>query len=330
MKPEAMPVSIPVYFLLLQDTLAIDLAGPADALRFANRYQQEVCFDLRFISPFPEVRLSLGLNLTGLQALPEQLEPNAIVVLPGLIGMEFHYDTPEEQQSIRWLRRHVLPEHRLICICSGALLAAHAGLLSHRSATTHHDHCGDLARMDSSIHVEENRIFVEHGKVATSAGVTAGIDLALHVISELAGPLAATAVARNMVVYMRRAGSDPQLSPWLMYRNHIHPVVHKVQDAVSKDPAHPWNLEELARIACTSPRHLTRLFKTHAEVSVQDYLTSLRVSLASSLLAQTSWPMDRVAQAAGFGSTRQFRRVWGAFHDEPPATFRGSLPIHSH
>ncbi len=311
-----------VYFLLLPDTLLIDMAGPADALLFANRYQQDIQFDLKFISPFPQIRTSVGLQLGDLLPLPQQLEADAILILPGLVGMEFHYDTPEEQAAIRWLRQQVTPGNRLICICSGALLAAHAGLLSNHAATTHHDHCRDLAKIDSSIRVEENRIFIEHGMISTSAGVTAGIDLALHLISQLAGPLTAAAVARNMVVYMRRAGSDPQLSPWVMHRNHIHPVVHKVQDAITKNPAHPWSLPELADIACTSSRHLTRLFKTHTGVSVQEYLTSLRLSLASNLLTQTGWSMDRVAQASGFGSARQFRRVWGNFHDESPKAYR--------
>ncbi|HTD07114.1 GlxA family transcriptional regulator [Undibacterium sp.] len=311
-----------VYFLLLPDTLLIDMAGPADALLFANRYQQEVHFDLKFISPFPQIRTSVGLQLGELAPLPQQLEADAILILPGLVGMEFRYDTPEEQATIQWLRRQVTPGNRLICICSGALLAAHAGLLSNHAATTHHDHCKDLAQIDSSIRVEENRIFVEQGMISTSAGVTAGIDLALHLISQLAGPLTAAAVARNMVVYMRRAGTDPQLSPWVMHRNHIHPVVHKVQDAVTRNPTHPWSLPELAGIACTSSRHLTRLFKTHAGVSVQEYLTSLRLSLAGKLLAQTGWSMDRVAEAAGFGSVRQFRRIWSHFHDASPKAYR--------
>ncbi|WP_394779446.1 GlxA family transcriptional regulator [Undibacterium sp.] len=320
MKPAAKRYT--VYFLLMPNTLLLDMAGPADALLFANRYQADIQFDLKFISPLPQVQSSVGLQLGGLQALPQQLEQDAIVVLPGLVGMTFPYDQPEDQLAIRWLRAQVGPGNRLVCICSGALLAAHAGLLSNRAATTHHDHCKDLAQIDSSIRVEENRIFVEHGMVSTSAGVTAGIDLALHLISQLAGAAIAAAVARNMLVYMRRAGSDPQLSPWVMHRNHIHPVVHRVQDAVAKDPAHAWSLPELADIACTSSRHLTRLFKTHAGISVQEYLTGLRLSLASRLLAQTGWSMDRVAQASGFGSARQFRRVWGNFHEEPPKAYR--------
>ncbi len=309
----------PVYFLLLQDTLLLDVAGPADALLFANRYQDEVRFEMRFISSQQSVNSSVGLQLGPLLPLPEQLTSEAILILPGLIGGNEVYALPDAQIAIRWLSKKVHANHRVVCICSGALMAAHAGLLSGCKATTHHNHCHELAEIDSSIKIEENRIFVEDGRISTSAGVTAGIDLALHLVSELTSPFAASAVARNLVVYMRRSGNDPQLSPWLKYRNHLHPVVHKVQDAMVKNPAYPWNLTELSNIACSSTRHITRLFKLHAEVSIQAYLTSLRLSLATKFLTSTDWSIERIAEASGFGSTRQFRRVWSAHFSAPPS-----------
>ncbi|MFZ6773636.1 GlxA family transcriptional regulator [Undibacterium sp. SXout7W] len=312
-----------IYFLLLPDTLLLDLAGPADAFLFANRYQDNVRFRLAFISPLPDVTCSAGLQLGPLLPLPTFMEDDAILVLPGLVGQHLNYNSPAEQQAIIWLRSQYQSQrqsqHRLICICSGALLAAHAGLLRNHHATTHHDHCQDLSQIDSSIYVEENRIFVEDGKISTSAGVTAGIDLVLHLISDLADPLTAASVARNMVVYMRRSGHDPQLSPWLQHRNHLHPAIHKVQNAILKNPAQSWNLSNLSEIACTSSRHLTRLFKLHSGISIQEYLTGLRLSLAKQLLTETTLPIDYVAQKAGFGSTRQFRRVWNAIYPFPPS-----------
>ncbi|MFZ6720980.1 GlxA family transcriptional regulator [Undibacterium sp. Ji49W] len=312
----------PVYFLLLPDTLLLDLAGPADAFLFANRYQQDIRFELIFISPTDSINCSIGLQLSSLLPLPDVLEDNAILVLPGLSGDKVQHTKGEAQIAIQWLHQHVHARHKLICICSGALLAAYAGLLNGRKVTTHHSHYQDLASIDSSIRVEENRIFVEDGTVSTSAGVTAGIDLALHTISELAGPLAASAVARNLVVYMRRSGNDPQLSPWLKYRNHLHPAVHKVQDAITKDPSHAWTLQELASVACTSTRHVTRLFKLHTAISVQTYLTSLRLSLAGKFLSDTDWSIERIAEASGFGSARQFRRVWHQHFASPPSAFQ--------
>ena len=316
-----MPKSQSIYFLLLPDTLLLDLAGPADAFLFANRYQNQIRFELKFIGPQDSIQSSVGLHLSPLHALPDKLEDEAILVLPGQIGGLEVYQEPHAQEAIRWLRQTVTSRHRLMCICSGALLAAYAGLLQGHKATTHHHHCEELASIDSSIKIEENRIFVEDGNICTSAGVTAGIDLALHITSELAGPLAAGAVARNLVVYMRRSGTDPALSPWLKYRNHIHPVVHKIQDAMVKDPAYPWNLSQLASIACSSTRHVTRLFKQQTDISIQAYLNSLRLSLASKFLSNTDWSIERVAEASGFGSARQFRRIWSMHFATPPSLF---------
>lgn len=315
-----------VYFLLLPDTLLIDLAGPADALLFANRYQDDIRFELKFISPANSVSCSLGLQLSPLLALPDTLEDNAIIVIPGMTGACSNYQSPQELACIRWLREHVKASHRVACICSGALLAAHAGLLHGHAATTHHDHCADLATIDSSIRVEENRIFVEHGMMITSAGVTAGIDLALHLIAKLVNPMVATTVARNMVVYMRRCGTDAQLSAWLKHRQHLHPAVHKVQDAIMKHPEYDWSLPELADLACTSTRHLSRLFKTHAGLTAQEYLSGLRLELAAKLLTQTTWSVEKVAQAAGFGSARQFRRIWTRSYGLAPAAYQLQHP----
>ena len=90
----------------------------------------------------------------------------------------------------------------------------------------------------------------------TSAGVTAGLDLALHVIGRQLGPRVAAEIARDLVVYLRRAGTDPALSPWVMHRNHLHPAVHRVQDAVAREPTARWSARELSAVACTSPRNL--------------------------------------------------------------------------
>lgn len=311
-----------VYFLVLPDTLLIDLAGPADAFLFANRHLGEIPFELRYISARSSVDTSIGLSIHHLSPLPTEIEEHALIVIPGVRGDSFDHCTPAALETINWLRQSVNSSHRIACVCAGALIAAHAGLLKNRRATTHHSHCVELAEVDASIQVEDNRIFVEDGNILTSAGVTAGIDLSLHLISQICSPKTAMAVARAMVVYFRRSGNDPQLSAWLQHRNHLHPTVHKIQDLISQDPAHPWNLDELAAHACTSSRHLTRLFKLHAQTSVHDYLTSLRLSLADQLLNQSNLSIERIADAAGFGSARQFRRSWQSVYNTSPSAYQ--------
>jgi transcriptional regulator GlxA family with amidase domain len=170
--------------------------------------------------------------------------------------------------------------------------------------------------------VLENRLFVVDGRRCSSAGITAGTDLMLHLVSGYVGHACAVRIARHLVLYMRREGSDPQISPWLDGRNHIHPGVHRVQDAIAANPAGDWTLDRLARVANTSARHLSRLFNEHTGMSIVDYINQLRVSLARELLKGSRLDMERVAERSGFGSARQLRRAWRKLYEEAPREAR--------
>ena len=201
-------------------------------------------------------------------------------------------------------------------VCSGALLLARAGLLDGRQCTTHHTRTDLLRQFAPTAQVHENRLFVEDGPAVTSAGVTAGIDLGLYLVERYFGAPLAAEVARDLVVYMRRSGQDPQLSPWLAYRNHLHPAVHRAQDAIAKDPARRWRLDELAERAHVSPRHLARLFAEHTGIGVVEYQQRLRLTRAKELLGDARLSRERVAEMAGFSSARDLRRVWGKYEGD--------------
>lgn len=319
---------IPVYCVLPARTLLLDVAGPIEVLREANQLQQEVAFDVRYVGPLPEVGSSVGLRITGIETLPEVIEPDAMIVISGHtdepLSAGHPIDPPEagSEDIVAWLRRIVQPGIRLVCICSGALFAARAGLLVDTACTTHYSDCAELAELEPSARVLENRLYVEDGERYSSAGITAGIDLMLHIVGQLTSPATAAAVARYLVVYARRAGTDPQLSPWLEGRNHIHPAVHRVQDAIAANPARDWSLETLATVAIASPRHLSRLFNDHTGMSIPDYINRLRVALARQLVTETRLDMERVAERAGFASSRQLRRAWGRVSAIPPNATR--------
>jgi transcriptional regulator GlxA family with amidase domain len=151
------------------------------------------------------------------------------------------------------------------------------------------------------------------------------LDLTLHVIGQQLGHQIAATVARGLVVYMRRSGGDPQLSPWVMHRNHVHPVLHRVQDAVIKNPAARWSAASLAAIACMSPRNLARLFAEHAGCSPLDYVQRLRVALARELVTNSEMGMERVAEKTGFSSAHQLRRVWRRWEAMSPKTHRARV-----
>ena len=196
---------------------------------------------------------------------------------------------------------------RLWTVCSGALTAAEAGLFDGRQCTTHHELIAELATRAPAAEVLSNRIYVIDGPVASSAGITAGIDLALAAIQFACGPGIAAQVAQDLVVYWRRAGADPQVSPLLDHRNHLHAAVHRVQDAVLAEPAASWNEERLAGVAHVSPRHLRRLFGAHAGLAPLAYVSSIRVALARQHLASGRTSVERAAEHVGFSSARQLR-----------------------
>ena len=298
-----------VHFVILPHVYLLDLAGVADALRVANRIAGRTVFDVAYHGVDAEVPTSLGLPLTRLMPLPATLADGALVVVTGVTPIARMQDAAATTAA-RWLARHVTPRQRIACICAGAFLAARAGLLDGRACTTHHEDCERLQREHPKALVQHNRIFVRDGHVMTSAGVTAGIDLALHLIAEYAGPEVASRVARTLVVYVRRAGSDAQLSPWFAHRNHLHPVVHRAQDAIVADPSRDWDLASIAAAAFTSVRHLSRLFRDEVGVTVLGYLQHIRLAIARERLDTTGWTIERVAEAAGFSSAHQLRRVW--------------------
>jgi transcriptional regulator GlxA family with amidase domain len=308
-----------VLFALLPHTVLLDVAGPAEAFRIASAHVPG-SYSLRYVGSTRTIESGIGLQLGALEPLPRHVPDGAIVVVTGVVGRTLDLNSVAVSKLSQWLRASMANESvTLMCVCAGSVVAGHAGVLAGLECTTHHGHVEELRRVEPSAQVHANRIFVEDGRVLTSAGVTAGVDLALHVIGKQLGHRVAAAVARDLVVYMRRSGGDPALSPWVMHRNHIHPVVHRVQDAVSRNPAARWPARKLAEVAHTSARNLARLFAQHAECSPLDYVQRLRIGVARELLTQSDLSLERAAEMAGFSSAHQFRRVWRRWESVPPS-----------
>jgi transcriptional regulator GlxA family with amidase domain len=324
------PRAIPVYVVLPPRTLLLDVAGPLEVLRRANVIQETVRFDVQYIGAVRSLTTSIGIDVSGVGTLPRALPDGAMVIVTGNVDQlmdgseKTDADDDHEAQITAWLRSAIRPGHRLITICSGALIAARAGLLDGYTCTTHYLSCERLAAIAPLARVQENRLYVEDRNRLSSAGVTAGVDLMLHVISQLVDHACAVAIARYLVVYLRRGGSEPQLSAWLDGRNHIHPAVHRVQDAIATNPALQWPASRLAKIAGTSARHLSRLFREHAGMHLAEYRNRLRAARARELISQTRLDMEHVAERAGFSSTRQLRRVWRSLHTTSPRAERSS------
>lgn len=310
-----------IVFVVLPGTLLLDLAGPAEAFRLANQRLlqrgEPAGYRLRYVGPVDATTTSVGATLANLEPLPETLPDGATVVLLGQpTGAESPLQRPLPRswsETRRWLARVLAPGLQaerlgLITVCAGTLLAADAGLLAGRRCTTHHESLDDLVRMAPAAAVLANRVFVLDGPVASSAGITAGIDLALHLIAHDHGDALAAIVAQVMVVYLRRGPDDPEISPLRAGRNHLHPAVHKVQDAVCEQPAADWSLQRLAAVAHVTPRHLARLFGEHVGRSPRQYVESVRVALAERAL-QGGQATKQAIAAVGIAGDRQWRRM---------------------
>ncbi len=316
-----MPTAIEVLFVLLPDTLLLDWAGPAEAFRIANqslvRLGRPAAFKLRFVGPQGQTCSSVGAQITAIEPLPAQLLATTWLVLLGYPDEAALEHGEQVRQVTHWLRsidkqlRAPDAQHRLVTICAGALLAAQAGLLAHARVATHHLELDALQRIEPLCDVQANRVFVVDDKrrVYSSAGITTGIDLAVHLIAQTCGEAIAARVAQVMVLPLRRGPNDPELSPLLQGRAHMHPAVHRVQDAISSQPLQDWTVTRMAEVACTSTRHLARLFDDHVGLAPLAYLRSIRLSMAGSALA-AGQSVAQAAQTGGFRSDTQLRRAW--------------------
>jgi transcriptional regulator GlxA family with amidase domain len=321
---------IDLLFVMLPHSCALDWAGPAEAFRIANqtleRQAKPPAFRMRFVGPNMHAVSSVGAQLMQIEALPEKLVLPSWVILLGAPDEQINLSSSPVRSLTHWLRGisgQLQAPHRLITVCAGALLAAKAGLLAGVQVTTHHLELEALRKLEPQCHVLANRVFVadEARGIYSSAGITTGIDLAVHLIANVCGEAVAARVAQVMVMPMRRGPGDPEMSAFLSSRAHLHPAVHRVQDAVSLAPRENWTAERMAEVACTSTRHLNRLFDEHVGMSPLDFLRSIRVELAGKAL-QAGKSVAQTAELCGFNSDLQLRRAWKALGKE-------GLPSHT-
>jgi transcriptional regulator GlxA family with amidase domain len=313
---------IDVLFVIAPHALLLDIAGPAEAFQLANLHRARrdlpPRFRLRFTGHAPTLPSSVGLQLAALESLPTRFTAPTWVVVAGQPSVYSRELSPATRTLARWLNttlRSAIASgdtpHRLMTVCSGSLLAARAGVIGRRRCTTHHELIDTLRTLAPDAQVVDNRVFAVDGPLASSAGITAGIDLALHLIAEECGEPLVASVAEDMVVYLRRSPRDPELSPFHMHRRHLHTTVHRVQDAIITRPERDWDMASLADVGNTTPRHLLRLFLEHAFVSPLDYLRLIRLEKARQSL-EFGASVTRAAEVAGFRSGLQLRRAWSS------------------
>jgi transcriptional regulator GlxA family with amidase domain len=283
----------------------LDLAGPAQV--FSSAADAGAPHRLIHVGATSTVPSHQGLPLQVQVTWPELDVDDLVVVAGHRVGDE----CPRPGLSPDLLSRVAAHHHRggrVASVCSGAFSLAAAGLLDGRRATTHHDLQDALAQKHPAVHVVRDVLFVVDGRVASSAGVASGIDLALHLLAVDHGPALAARIARAMVVPARRNGSAPQLGVALRHRDHLADVVHRVQDVIDDHVADPLPLRSLSAGFGVSERTLTRLFLGATGTTPLRYQQLLRVERAEQLTAQ-GWTWEAAARAVGFADARMLRRL---------------------
>ena len=311
-----------IYLLVPPRVHLLDLAAPGQVFAHDAFAEQ---LNLHYISPNSELKAYQGLCLTQLEPLPQEIHPDDWLMLIGSYQLHRYIDEPAYQQVITWLQGMHSHFGLIAGICSGTLLAAKAGILGGKRCTTHHNLMAKLREMATTALVQEDCIFVSDDKLWTSAGITTGMDLCLHLVAEYWGQERATLLARDMVLYQRRSGHEAQLSFWLQHRNHMQSRIHKVQDMVMESPGYSWTIKELATQVHLSERHLRRLFQSATSTRLQDYLQQAKLELARRLLEQTRLALGDIAERCGFSAERSLRRTWARWLEGTPASYRRQL-----
>ena len=300
-----------VLMVLFDEVQSLDVTGPLEVFTGANTWQasrgDSPGYDIRTASLGGRaVRTSSGLRLLPGEDLRQFRGPGPdLLIVPGGEGSR-----RADPELTGWLRAHGRQASRLVSVCTGAFLLAGAGLLDGRRVTTHWAYCDALAAKYPQISVDPEPIFVRDGNVATSAGVTAGIDLALALVEDDLGRDAALDIARHLVVFLRRPGNQAQFSAQLAGQLANREPLREVQRWIADHPAADLSVEALASQASLSPRQFARAFAAEVGIPPGRYVDRVRLETARRRLEDTADGIEQTARSCGYGTPEAMRRAF--------------------
>ncbi|MEO5997782.1 MAG: DJ-1/PfpI family protein [Chitinophagaceae bacterium] len=296
-------------FIIPPSVELLDLAGPVQVFTEAKFYGFEV--ELEFYSYQEENISTSGLPFGKVTHFKEaNLKEGDYLFMP---GMDFNYVSSmrfrAERTFFRWLKECADKKVLICSICNGAFALGEAGLLRDTECTTHWRRIKELQAQFPTAKVITDILFKKSNNIYTSAGISAGIDLALAILEELKGALFTHKVARGLVVYHRRNQNHTQQSIYLDYRNHINPKIHEVQDYLIDHLSLENTVEDLASLVGMSPRNLSRVFKEKTGSTILEYHTLLRIEYAKTMLNNPEFTIEYIATKCGFKTSRQLQRI---------------------
>lgn len=296
-----------VVIVAFEGVQSLDLVGPSEVFAIAARVVPGA-YEVRVATadgrPF---RASSGLRLAPDVAMAGARGPIDTLLVAGGDGVQ---PAARDARLVRWVRAAARRSRRVASVCTGAFVLAEAGLLDGRRATTHWSACATLAERYPATTVETDPIFVRDGDVWTSAGVTAGMDLALALVEEDLGREIALTVARWMVLFVKRPGGQAQFSAQLSAQVAERRPLRELQAWLPDHLEDDLSVEALAERACMSPRNFARAWRREVGATPAAYVASLRVERARLLLETTELSLEEIARQCGFGTPETMRRAF--------------------
>jgi transcriptional regulator GlxA family with amidase domain len=324
-------VSVPrrrVLSVALPDAQLLDIVGPAEVFDAANRLLDERTYELRTASPTgAPVRAGCGLTLQVDAAIHDADETVDTLLVGGGWGFE---RVGQDARLVAEVARRADRARRVASVCTGAFVLGAAGLLDGRVVTTHWAASRLLADRYPAAHVEPDRIFVRDGRLATAAGVTSGLDLALAFVEEDHGRRLARRVARWLVVFMQRPGGQSQFSEWLAHPVPVGSSLQRLLDEIVTHPGADHSVPRLAERAAVSERHLTRLFIKQMGMTPARLVERIRVEAARQALESEDAGVEVIARRCGFGSPETMRRAFLRILGITPSEHRFRFGPRSH
>lgn len=303
-----------VVIAAFPECMSLDVVGPAEVFATAGAYDVEV------VAPDPEpFFMSNGMQVVPHAAMADVRGPIDTLMIAGGEGTR---RMATEPRVLEWTRAAAKRSRRITSVCSGAFVLGAAGLLNGRRATTHWAWCDTLAQLYPDVEVERDSIFVVDGDVYTSAGVTAGMDLALALVEEDLGADVAREVAQQLVVFLRRPGGQSQFSAQIAAPPAEREPLREVQAYIAGNVAADLSVPALAERAAMSPRNFARAFRRETGMTPAAYVESVRVEQARIALEGSDAQVESIARHCGFGTVETMRRAFHRRLGVGPAAYR--------
>jgi transcriptional regulator GlxA family with amidase domain len=309
-----------IVMFIYPDAHLLDISGPMSLFAAANDFAGYRAYEVSLAAHRPgPVRTSAGIGIEATRRIGPVLKNLDTLLVAGGIGVD---RAAADRSVLRWLRAQAKNSRRVASVCSGALLLAATGLLDGRRAVTHWERCRQLAADYPKVIVEGDPIFIRDGKYFTSAGITAGMDLALALIEQDLGTEVSAALAREFVLYMRRSGGQAQFSPALLAQGTAPGKIAQIQRWILDHLERRHSVDDLAARAAMSPRHFARRFREEAGMTPAAFIAAARIDAARAALAGGRERIEEVAQRFGFASAEHLRRTFQRHLAVTPSQFR--------